>query len=117
MSWSELERLVETAERDPALARALGHCRSAAELVLAARRLGYGVSSADLADARAITQGLPPVPARPLAGPQLFPTPGQRIRESADSDAAVTAAALTATTAPRRPGSGLVATVNHSLAS
>ena len=40
MSWFELERLVEDAEKEPQLARALRHCRSNPELVLAARRLG-----------------------------------------------------------------------------
>ena len=39
MSWFELERLVEDAEKEPQLARALRHCRSSPELVLAARRL------------------------------------------------------------------------------
>jgi len=39
MSWFELERLVEDAEKEPQLARALRHCRSNPELVLAARRL------------------------------------------------------------------------------
>jgi hypothetical protein len=48
MSWSELERLVEEAEADRALARALRHCRSRGELVLAARRLGYRISRVDL---------------------------------------------------------------------
>jgi len=40
MSWSELERLVQEGEADAALRRALKHCRSTQELVLAARRLG-----------------------------------------------------------------------------
>ena len=39
MSWFELERLVEDAEKEPQLARALRHCLSNPELVLAARRL------------------------------------------------------------------------------
>jgi hypothetical protein len=48
MSWSELERLVEQAESDAALRRALTHCRSRAELVLAGRRLGFGIDARDL---------------------------------------------------------------------
>jgi hypothetical protein len=48
MSWSELERLVSEAEADRALQRALRHCRSRQELILAARRLGYEVSRGDL---------------------------------------------------------------------
>jgi hypothetical protein len=48
MSWSELERLVEEAEGDASLRRALGHCRSQQELVLAARRLGYRITRVDL---------------------------------------------------------------------
>jgi len=48
MSWSELERLVATAEADGALRRALKRCRSLVELVLAARRLGYRITSHDL---------------------------------------------------------------------
>jgi predicted ribosomally synthesized peptide with nif11-like leader len=51
MSWSELERLVEAAEADGALRRALSHCRSRHELVLAARRLGYRITRVDLARA------------------------------------------------------------------
>jgi len=42
MSWSELERLVCDAEADTAMQRALKHCRSRKELILAARRLGTG---------------------------------------------------------------------------
>ena len=112
MSWSELERLVETAESDPAMARALGHCRSAAELVLAARRLGFGVSGADLRDARSLAQGLAPAPARPLAGPQLFPTHRQRTRQTAAS-----AALVAATTTIAVPGAARAATVDQTLAS
>jgi hypothetical protein len=52
MSWSELERLVEAAEMDPALRRALRHCRSRRELVLAGQRLGYAIALADLRRAR-----------------------------------------------------------------
>ena len=37
MSWSELERLVEEAEAETTLQRALKHCRTQQELVLAAR--------------------------------------------------------------------------------
>ena len=48
MSWSELERLVDDAELDRSLQRALGHCRSRQELILAAQRLGYGITSRDL---------------------------------------------------------------------
>lgn len=60
MSWSELERLVESAEADNALRRVLSHCRSESELVLAARTLGYRITSRDLARARiADRQGRP----------------------------------------------------------
>jgi hypothetical protein len=48
MSWSELERLVDEAECDADIGRALRHCRSRDELVLAARRLGYRVTRMDL---------------------------------------------------------------------
>ena len=48
MSWSELERLVQEAEAEADLRRALGHCRSQQELVLAARRLGYRITRVDL---------------------------------------------------------------------
>ncbi len=48
MSWSELERLVEDAEADAPVQRALRHCRSQQELVLAARRLGYRITRIDL---------------------------------------------------------------------
>lgn len=48
MSWSELERLVEAAEQDGRLRRALRHCRSRSELVLAARRLQYRITVEDL---------------------------------------------------------------------
>ncbi|MEB3331609.1 MAG: Nif11 family protein [Synechococcaceae cyanobacterium] len=54
MSWSELERLVEEAEADAAIARALKHCRSSRELILAGRQLGYGISRDDLQRARAL---------------------------------------------------------------
>jgi hypothetical protein len=52
MSWFELERLVDDAEKEPQLAQALRHCRSNPELVLAARRLGYRVPRVDLEQAR-----------------------------------------------------------------
>jgi predicted ribosomally synthesized peptide with nif11-like leader len=52
MSWSELERLVQEGEADAALRRALKHCRSTQELVLAARRLGYRITRVDLQRAR-----------------------------------------------------------------
>lgn len=48
MSWSELERFVEELEGDAALRRAVKHCRSRKELILAARRLGYRITRIDL---------------------------------------------------------------------
>ena len=51
MSWLELERLVEDAEKEPQIARALRHCRSNPELVLAARRLDYRITRGDLVQA------------------------------------------------------------------
>ena len=48
MSLQELERLVDYAEADPTLQRALRHCRSRKELILAARRLGYRITRIDL---------------------------------------------------------------------
>ena len=48
MSWYELERLVDDAEADAVMRRALRHCRSRRELLLAAGRLGYAITSADL---------------------------------------------------------------------
>lgn len=48
MSWSELERLVDEAEHDAEIRRALRHCRSRDELLLAARRLGYRITRMDL---------------------------------------------------------------------
>ena len=48
MSWSELERFVDDVEADAALQRALKHCRSRKELILAARRLGYRITRIDL---------------------------------------------------------------------
>jgi len=48
MSWSELERFVDEVEADSCLQRALKHCRSRKELILAARRLGYRITRMDL---------------------------------------------------------------------
>lgn len=48
MSWPELERFVADVEADPDLQRALRHCRSRKELILAARRLGYRITRLDL---------------------------------------------------------------------
>ena len=48
MSWSELERFVEELEADATLRRAVKHCRSRKELILAARRLGYRITRIDL---------------------------------------------------------------------
>ena len=48
MSWTELERLVDEVEADGGPQRALRHCRSRRELILAARRLGYGITRLDL---------------------------------------------------------------------
>ena len=48
MSWSELERFVEELEGDEARRRAVKHCRSRKELILAARRLGYRITRIDL---------------------------------------------------------------------
>ena len=56
MSWLELERLVEDAEKEPQLARALRHCRSNPQLVLAARKLGYRITRVDLEQARLADQ-------------------------------------------------------------
>lgn len=50
MSRVELERLVDEAEADGSVRRALKHCRSGHELVLAARRLGYRITRVDLAE-------------------------------------------------------------------
>lgn len=56
MSWSELERLVEEAESDPALRRGLRRCRSQRELILASWRLGYRIHLNDLRMARLLNQ-------------------------------------------------------------
>jgi predicted ribosomally synthesized peptide with nif11-like leader len=52
MSRSELERLVAEAENDRDLRRALRHCRSKQELVLAARRRGFRITRMDIQRAR-----------------------------------------------------------------
>ena len=59
MAWIELERLVEEAEGDAALRRGLRRCRSRRELILAARRLGYWISLADLRQAWLLGSGGP----------------------------------------------------------
>ncbi len=69
MSWSELERLVESAEADDALRRALSHCRSEPELVLAARTLGYRITSRDLVRARILDRQEQPLRQETLADP------------------------------------------------
>jgi len=51
MSWFELERLVEDAEKEPQLAQALRDRRSNPELVLAARRFDYRITRVDLEQA------------------------------------------------------------------
>jgi len=56
MSWFELERLVEDAEKEPQLARALRHCHSNPELVLAASRLDYRITRVVLEQARLADQ-------------------------------------------------------------
>jgi hypothetical protein len=48
MSWSELQRLVEDAERDAEIRRGLRRCRSRRELLLACGRLGYRIQAIDL---------------------------------------------------------------------
>jgi hypothetical protein len=48
MGLGELARLVEEAERDGVIRRSLRCCRSRAELVLAARRLGFAIQRQDL---------------------------------------------------------------------
>jgi hypothetical protein len=68
MSWSELERLVEEAEADGVIRRALRHCRSRRELLLAGQRLGYGISSDDLHQAWELhrQESLGEMPAHPV---------------------------------------------------
>jgi hypothetical protein len=58
MSWSELERLVDDAETDPSIRRGLRRCRSRRELVMASRRLGYGIHLQDLWNAWRLDQNL-----------------------------------------------------------
>jgi hypothetical protein len=48
MGLGELTRLVEEAERDAVIRRSLRRCRSRAELVLAARRMGFAIQRVDL---------------------------------------------------------------------
>lgn len=79
MSWSELQRLVEEAETDGVLRRGLRHCRSRRELLLACRRLGYAIDSADLHQARALES-------HGQAGPE--PRPPQRPMGSASGASA-----------------------------
>jgi hypothetical protein len=57
MSWSELERLVDDAESDPALRRGLRRCRSRRELLLASWRLGYRIQPQDLQTAWSLDLG------------------------------------------------------------
>ena len=57
MSWSELERLVDDAESDPALRRGLRRCRSRREFLLASARLGYRIQPRDLQMAWSLDQG------------------------------------------------------------
>ena len=66
MSWSELERLVGDAETNGVMRRALRHCRSRRELLLAARRLGYAITNCDLQQASTLER-----PAGFPAGGQL----------------------------------------------
>jgi hypothetical protein len=48
MSWSELERLVDDAESDPAIRRGLRRCRSRREFLLASWHLGYRIQPRDI---------------------------------------------------------------------
>jgi hypothetical protein len=48
MGLGELARLVEEAEHDGVIRRSLRCCRSRAELVLAARRMGFAIHRIDL---------------------------------------------------------------------
>lgn len=57
MSWSELERLVDDAESDPAIRRGLRRCRSRREFLLASARLGYRIQPRDLRTAWSLDQG------------------------------------------------------------
>ena len=74
MSWSELDRLVEDAETDGVMRRALRHCRSSRELLLAARRLGYAITRADLHQAWALER-----PAEPKGHRQARPSTDQSV--------------------------------------
>jgi hypothetical protein len=56
MSWSELERLVEEAERDGTIRRSLRCCRSQRELLMASKRLGYRIQALDLRNAWLLEQ-------------------------------------------------------------
>jgi hypothetical protein len=51
MSWAELERLVDDAERNPELRAALRACQTHPQLVLMARQQGYHITRVDLARA------------------------------------------------------------------
>lgn len=73
MCWAELERLVETVEADGVIRRALGHCRSLPELVLACRRLGFAIDPADLRQARDLDRGPRPLAAGAAAAHQPLP--------------------------------------------
>jgi predicted ribosomally synthesized peptide with nif11-like leader len=66
MSWSELERFVADVEADAALQRALKHCRSRKELILAARRLGYRITRIDLQRASPSARKDDASPSRPF---------------------------------------------------
>jgi hypothetical protein len=61
MGLGELERLVDEAECDGVIRRSLRCCRSRAELVLAARRLGYGIHRIDLRNAWLLHQRQVPI--------------------------------------------------------
>jgi predicted ribosomally synthesized peptide with nif11-like leader len=79
MSWSELERFVEDAETDGAMRRALRHCRSRRELLLAARRLGYAITRADLHQAWMLEQ-----PAESQQHRAAQPSPDRSVEARAD---------------------------------
>ena len=77
MSWSELERLVEDAETDGVMRRALRHCRSRRELLLAAQRLGYVITNCDLQQAWTLER-----PAEPRGRRQARPSPDRSVVEA-----------------------------------
>jgi hypothetical protein len=77
MSWSELERLVEDAETNGVMRRALRHCRSRRELLLAAQRLGYAITSSDLQQAWTLER-----PAEPRERRQARPSPDRSVVEA-----------------------------------